>query len=43
MGKRLDRFGEVGIVDEWDGLGLDFVEKTDSRFYSATPDIGVVL
>ena len=35
-GKRLERFGEVRIVDETNGFGLDFVEKTESRFWSAT-------
>ena len=28
MGKRLERFGEVRIVDETNGFGLDFIEKT---------------
>ena len=32
MGKRLERFGEVGIVDETNGFGMDFVEKTESKF-----------
>ena len=27
MGKRLERFGEVGIIDETNGFGLDFVER----------------
>ena len=27
MGKRLERFGEVRIIDETNGFGLDFVEK----------------
>ena len=43
MGKRLERFGEVRIIDEKNGFGLDFVEKTESRFWSTTPDVGVVL
>ena len=43
MGKRLERFGEVRIIDEMNGFGLDFVEKTESRFSSATPDVGAVL
>ena len=34
MGKRLERFGEVRIIDETNGFGLDFVEKTESRFWS---------
>ena len=28
MGKRLERFGEVRIIDETNGFGLVFVEKT---------------
>ena len=28
-GKRLERFGEVRIVDETNGFGLDFFEKTE--------------
>ena len=39
MGMRLKRFGEVRIVDETNGFGLDFVEKTESRFWSTTPDV----
>ena len=39
MGKRLERFGEVRIIDETNGFGLDFVEKTESRFRSTTPDV----
>ena len=30
MGKRLERFGEVRIVDETNGFRLDFVEKAES-------------
>ena len=26
-----------------DWTGLDFVEKTESRFWSTTPDVGAVL
>ena len=29
MGKRLERFGEAGIVDETGGFGLDIVEKAE--------------
>ena len=36
MGKRFERFGEVRIVDETNGFGLDFFKKTD-----ATPDFRV--
>ena len=44
MRKRLKGFGEVRIVDETtNGFGLDFVEKTESRFWSTTPDVGAVL
>ena len=32
MGKKLERFGEVRIVDETNGFGRNFVEKTESRF-----------
>ena len=32
MGKRLERFGDVRIVDETNGFGLDFVEETERRF-----------
>ena len=32
MRKRLQRRGEVGIVDETNGFGLDFVEKAESGF-----------
>ena len=42
MGKRLERFGEVRIIDETNGFGLDFVEKTESRFWSTTLDVGAV-
>ena len=43
MGKRLERFGEVRIIDETNGFGLDFVEKTerlcfeDNFFYCRSP------
>ena len=43
MEKRLERFGEVRIVDEMNGFGLDFSKKTESGFWSATSDMGVVL
>ena len=32
MGKGLERFGEIGTVDETNGFGLSFVEKTESGF-----------
>ena len=43
MGKRLERFGEAGIVDEMNGFGLDFIKKTETGFLSTTPDVGTVL
>ena len=43
MRKKLVRFGEVWIVDETDGFGLDIVEKTERGFRSTTPDKGAVL
>ena len=43
MGKRLEGFSAVGLVDETNGFGLDFIKKTESRFWSATPDMGAVL
>ena len=43
MGKRLEQFGEVRIIDETNGFGLDFVKRTESRFWSTTPDVGAVL
>ena len=43
MGKRLERFGEVGIIDETNGFGLDFVKKTESGFWGNTPDVGAAL
>ena len=32
MGKRLERSGEVMVVYETNGFGLDFVEKTENGF-----------
>ena len=43
MGKRLERFGEVGIVDEKNGFGQDFIEKTEIGFRSTTPDVGAIV
>ena len=40
MGKRLERFGEVRIVGETNGFGLDFVKKTESGFWSTITDVG---
>ena len=36
MGKRLERSGEVRVVDETNGFGLHFVKKREreSRFWS---------
>ena len=39
MGKRLERFGEVRIIDETNGFRLHFVKKTASRFWSTTQDV----
>ena len=39
MGKRLERFGEVRIVDEANGFGLDFVKKAGSGFWSTNPNM----
>ena len=43
MAKWLERFGEVRIVDETNGFGLEFFEKTESRIFSTTLDVGAVL
>ena len=43
MGKRLERLGEAKIVDETNGFGLNSVKKTESGFWSATPNVGAVL
>ena len=43
MRKRLDRFGRVGIVDETNDVGLNFVEKTESGLWSTTLEVGAVL
>ena len=40
-GKKLARFGEVRIIDETNGFGLDFVKKTESGFWNTTPDVGL--
>ena len=32
MGKRLESFGDVRIVDETNGFGMDFVNKTENGF-----------
>ena len=40
---RLERFGEVEIVDEMNGFGLDFVKKTESGCKSASPGMRVGL
>ena len=33
IGKRLEGFGEVRVVNESNGLGLDFVAKIENRFW----------
>ena len=43
MGKRLERFGEVSIVDERNGIGVEFVKKTESGISSTAPGVGAVL
>ena len=43
MRKTLERFGEVEIVDETNGFGLDLVKKTESGFWNTTPGVGAVL
>ena len=40
MKKRLERFGEVRIIDETNCFGLDFVMKTESGFLNTTPRRG---
>ena len=43
MGKRLERFGEVRIIDETNGFGLEFVKKRESGFCSTSIDVGAEL
>ena len=43
MGERLERIGEVWIVDETDYCRWDFIERIEKRFRSTTPDMGAVL
>ena len=43
MRERLKGFGEVRIVDETNGFGLDFVKKIETGFWSSIPDVGAVL
>ena len=43
MGKRLERFVKVRIVDKTNGFGLDFAKETESGVWSTTPDVGAVL
>ena len=43
MGQRLERFGEVRIIDEMNGFGLDVFKKTESGFWSAIPDMGAAV
>ena len=43
MGKRSERFREVGVVDETNGFGLDFVKRIESGFWSTTADVGAVI
>ena len=43
MRERMERIGEVWIVNETDCFRLDFIEKMERRFRSTTPDMGAVL
>ena len=43
MRERLERFGEVWIIDEADGFRLDFVKKIQGGFSRTTPNMGAVL
>ena len=43
MGERLERIGEVWIVDETDCFRLDSIEKMERRVRSTNPDMGAVL
>ena len=43
MEERVERIGEVWIVDETDCFRLDFIEKMERRFRITTPDMGAVL
>ena len=43
MGERLEKIGEVWIVDETDYFRLDFIEKMDRRIRNTTPDMRAVL
>lgn len=36
VGKNLEQFGEVKMVDEMNGYGLGFFKKTESGFWSTT-------
>ena len=40
IGKRWKTFGNDEIADEMNGFGLDIVMKTESSFWSTTPDVG---
>ena len=42
VGKRLERVGEVWIVDETYDFGLDFVEEKERGFRSTTTDMVAV-
>ena len=43
MGERLERLGEVRIVEETDCFGLDFVQEMERMFRSTAPDMAAVL
>ena len=43
MIERLERLGEVWIIDEKDGFGLEFVKNVQRRYSSITLNLGAVL
>ena len=43
MSKRLERFGEVRIVDKRNEFGLDSLEKKKSGVWSTSSDVGAIL
>ena len=43
MRERMERIGEVWIVNETDCFRLDFIKKMERRFTSTAPDMGAVL
>ena len=43
MVERLERLGEIWIVDEMDCFGFDFTDEEERRSRSTAQDMGVVL